>query len=91
MSSPKKEEIIKIKPDIKSNKEHKQDIKMIKTKPDMNEITYEKEKAALQNIRNNIYLYSMVDIQVIHFILVLVIKCVYQNFNTCYKCPQILR
>ena len=27
-------------------KEHKQNIKMIKTKPDMNEITYEEEKAA---------------------------------------------
>ena len=27
-------------------KEDKQDIKMIKTKPDTNEITYEKEKAA---------------------------------------------
>ena len=39
--------IEKDKPDIKSNKEHKQDIKMIKTKPDMNEITYEEEKAAL--------------------------------------------
>ena len=35
------------KPDIKSIKEHKQYIKMIKAKPDMNEITYEEEKAAL--------------------------------------------
>ena len=35
------------KPDIKSKKEHKQDIKMIKTKPDMNEITYKQEKAAV--------------------------------------------
>ena len=34
------------KPDIKSKKEDKQDIKMIKTKPDMNEITYQEEKAA---------------------------------------------
>ena len=40
----KKEEIIKTKPDIKSSK----DIKMIRTRPDMNdEITYEEEKAAL--------------------------------------------
>ena len=39
----KKEEIIKIKPDIKSKK----DIKMIQFRPDMNEITYEEEKAAL--------------------------------------------
>ena len=48
---PKKE------PDIKSNKEHKQDtkpnielkqdVKMIRTKPDMNKITYEEEKITL--------------------------------------------
>ena len=48
---PKKE------PDIKSNKEHKQDtkpnvelkqdVKMIRTKPDMNKITYGEEKIAL--------------------------------------------
>ena len=42
-----KEEIIKTKADIESNKERKQDIKMMKTKPDMNEITHEEEKAAL--------------------------------------------
>ena len=51
MSSQKKE------PDNKSNKEQKQDtkpnikfkqdVKMIKIKPDMNEITYEEEKVAL--------------------------------------------
>ena len=39
--------IIKIKPNIKPNKEHKQDIKMIKNISDMNEITYEEEKASL--------------------------------------------
>ena len=39
--------MIKTKHDIKSNKEHKRDIKMIKTEPDMNEITYEEEKVAL--------------------------------------------
>ena len=38
---PKKE------PDIKSNKEHKQDVKMMKTEPDMNKITYEEEKVVL--------------------------------------------
>ena len=38
---------MKTKPGIKSNKEHKQDIKMIKAKPGMNEITYEEEKAFL--------------------------------------------
>ena len=47
----------KKKPDIKSNKEHKQDVKpnielkhdvkMIRTKPDMNKITYEEENVAL--------------------------------------------
>ena len=31
----------KDKPGVKSEKEDKQDIKMIKTKTDMNEITYE--------------------------------------------------
>ena len=51
MSSQKKE------PDIKSNKEHKQDtkpniklkqdVKMIRTVPDTNKITYEEEKTAL--------------------------------------------
>ena len=45
------------KPDIKSNKEHKQDVKpdielkhdvkMIRTKPDTNKITYEEEKVVL--------------------------------------------
>ena len=45
------------KPDIKSNKEHKQDtkpniklkqdVKMIRTEPDTNKITYEAEKVAL--------------------------------------------
>ena len=44
---PKGEEIVKTKPDIKSNKEHKQGVKMMKTEPDMNNITYEEEKGAL--------------------------------------------
>ena len=47
----------KEEPDVKSNKEHKQDVKpniklkhdvkIIRTKPDMNKITYEEEKVAL--------------------------------------------
>ena len=47
----------KEEPDIKSNKEHKQDtkpniklkqdVKMIRTEPDTNKITYEEEKVAL--------------------------------------------
>ena len=32
---PKGEEIVKTKPDIKSNKEHKQDVKVIRTKPNI--------------------------------------------------------
>ena len=32
---PKREEIVKTKPDIKSNKEHKQDVKVIRTKPNI--------------------------------------------------------
>ena len=47
----------KKEPDVKSNKEHKQDVKpniklkhdvkMIRTKPDTNKVTYEEEKVAL--------------------------------------------
>ena len=47
----------KKEPDVKSNEEHKQDVKpniklkhdvkMIRTKPDMNKVTYEEEKVAL--------------------------------------------
>ena len=47
----------KKEPDVKSNEKHKQDVKpninlkhnvkMIKTKPDRNKITYEEEKVAL--------------------------------------------
>ena len=43
----KGEEAVKTKPNIKPNKKHKQDVKMIKTKPDANKITYEEEKVAL--------------------------------------------
>ena len=35
-----------IEPDIRLNKECKQDVKMIRTKPDTNKITYEEEKVA---------------------------------------------
>ena len=52
---PKGEGIVKTKldvkqkkePNIKSNKEHKHNVKMIRTKPDTNKITYEEEKVAL--------------------------------------------
>ena len=36
-----------VEPDIRLNKERKQDVKMIRTKPDTNKITYEEEKVAL--------------------------------------------
>ena len=36
-----------VKPNIKSNKELKHDVKMIRTKPDTNNVTYEEEKVAL--------------------------------------------
>ena len=39
--------IEKDRPDIKSKKEDKRDIKMMKNEPDMNEITHEEEKAVL--------------------------------------------
>ena len=53
----KEVEMVTTKPNIEPNKEHKQDVKpniklkhdvkMIRTKPDMNKITYEEEKVAL--------------------------------------------
>ena len=39
--------MIKTKPNIKFKKEDKRDIEIMKTEPDMNEIIYEEEKAAL--------------------------------------------
>ena len=72
------------KPDIKSNKEHKQDtkpniklkqdVKIIRTEPDTNEVTYEEEKVT--GIGNNICLYSMVDVQMTYILLVVVTKYV---------------
>ena len=44
---PKGKEIVKTKPNIKFTREDKQDVKMIKTEPDMHKITYEEEKVAL--------------------------------------------
>ena len=37
----------KNEPDIKSNKEHRQDVKMMKTESDMNKITYMRKKMSL--------------------------------------------
>ena len=38
---------VKTIPNIEFNKGQKQDVKMMKTEPDMNKITYEEEKVAL--------------------------------------------
>ena len=85
-----KQDVKPNKPDIKSKKGDKQNIKIIKTKPDMNETTYEEEKAALilktaifrvwWIFKNNLF-----SSRFHHKI------CVDQNSNNCYKCPQILR
>ena len=43
---PKGKEIVKTKPNIELKKENKRDVKMIKTEPSMDKITYEEEKVA---------------------------------------------
>ena len=43
----KGKEIVKTKPNIEFKKEDKQDVKMMKTEPSMDKITYEEEKVAL--------------------------------------------
>ena len=43
----KGEGIVKTKPNVEFKKEDKQDVKMIKTEPGMDKITYEEEKVAL--------------------------------------------
>ena len=42
----KKEPDVKSNIDVKPNIELKHDVKVVRTKPDMNEITYEEEKVA---------------------------------------------
>ena len=56
-TEPDVKPMVKTKPNVEPNKEHKQgvksniklkhDVKMIRTKPDTNKITYEEEKVAL--------------------------------------------
>ena len=70
--------MIKTKPDTKFKKEDKQGIKMIKTKPDMNQITYEEEKAALILGITTIFTVW----QMIYFLLVSVIKYIYIKIPT---------
>ena len=44
---PKEKEIVKTIPNIEFKKEDKHDVKMMKTEPGMDKITYEEEKVAL--------------------------------------------
>ena len=85
---PEGEAIVKTKPDVKqkkepdvkSNKEHKpnielkHDVKIIRTRPDMNKITYEEEKVAL--ILGTTAVFT-VDVQMTYPLLVFVMKYVY--------------
>ena len=64
-----------VKHNIKSNKELKHDVMVIRTKPDMNKVTYEEEKVAL-TFKNYSCLYSMVDVQMTYLLLVFVMKYV---------------
>ena len=90
----------KKEPDVKSNKEHKQDVKpnielkhdvkMIRTKPDTNKITYEEEKVALilelqLSLQYGGCSNDLSSPCLRHEI------CVYEDSNTCDKCPQVLR
>ena len=88
------------KPNIKPNEKHKQDVKpTVKFDresnqdvkgPDTNEITYEEEKVALILGTTAVFTVwwmfkSLPSICLRHKI------CVYQDSNTCDKCPQVLR
>ena len=80
----------KCKQDVEPNIELKHDVKMIRTKPDMNKITYDEEKVALILGLQPYLQYGgcsndLPSICLCHII------CVYQNSNTCDKCPQVLR
>ena len=48
--------IEKDRPDIKSEKEDKRDIEMMRTEPDMNETTYKEEKAGLTSGITSIFM-----------------------------------
>ena len=91
---------VKTEPDVKLNKKHKQDAKPnIKFKReskqdvkklDTNKITYEEEKVALILGTTAVFTVWWMFKQlpspcICHEI------CVYQNNNTCDKCPQVLR
>ena len=84
------------KPNTKPNTEHKQDVKPnIKfqqdvKKPDTNEITYEEEKVALVLEPQPYLQYGGCSSDLSSPCLRHKI-CVYQDSNTCDKCPQVLR
>ena len=65
-------------------------MEMMKTEPDMNKITYEEEKTALILLIAFTFTVWWIfkDLSPSRFRHKI---CVYQNSNTCYKCPQILR
>ena len=69
------------KPNIEFKKEDKQDVKMMKTEPSMDKITYEEEKEALVLGITSVFC-SMVDVQMIYFLLVFVMKYVYVKTPT---------
>ena len=81
---PKGKEIVKTKSNIEFKKEDKQDVKMIKTEPGRDKITYEEEKVALVLEITSVFtvwwmfkcLYSMVDVQMTYLLLVFVMKYV---------------
>ena len=83
---------LKDKPDVKQKKEPnielKHDVKVVRTKPDTNKITYEEEKVALILRTTAVFTVWWMLKQlpsICHEI------CVYQYSNTCDKCAQILR
>ena len=97
-ANSEREETIQNKPDIRSIKEHKQDVKVIRTKPNIKKEemmeskpdTHEEEKTALilgmrLSLRYGGCSNDLFPSGFCHKIRV------YQNSNTCYKCPQILR
>ena len=65
-------------------------IKMIKTEPGMDKITYEEEKVALVLGITSILQYGGCSNDLPSPCLCHEI-CIYQNTNTCYEIPQILR
>ena len=86
----KKEPVVKSNIDVKPNIELKHDVKVVRTEPDTNKITYEEEKVALILGSTAVFTvwWMFNDLSsscLCHEI------CVDQNSNACDKCPQVLR